>query len=60
MASTEGPFSPARGRYTLSLRYVERYAEGYAEQYPTPQQLAAWLEELSEDEKGADLVTLVA
>ena len=58
MASTEGPFSPARGRYTLSLRYVERYAEGYAEQYPTPEQLATWLEELSEDEKGADLVTL--
>ncbi len=58
VASTEGPFSPARGRYTLSLRYVERYAEGYAEQYPTPQQLAAWLEELSEDEKGTDLVTL--
>ncbi len=57
-ASTESPFSPTHGRYTLTLRYVERYAEGYAEQYPTPQQLAAWLEELSEDEKGADLVTL--
>lgn len=51
-ASTESPFSPTRGRYTLTLRFVERYAEGYAEQ------LATWLEELSEDEKGADLVTV--
>ena len=54
----ESPFGPSRGRYNLTLRYVERYAESYAEQYPTPEQLAAWLEELSEDEKGADLVTL--
>ena len=57
-ASTESPFGPTRGRYNLTLRYVERYAEGYAEQYLTPEQLAMWLEELSEDEKGADLVTL--
>ena len=54
----ESPYRPLRGRYHLTLRYVDLYAEGYADQYPTPKQLAAWLEELSTDELGADLVTV--
>ena len=36
-ADSDGPHSPSRGRYRLTLRYIDRYAEGYAEQYLTPE-----------------------
>ena len=79
----ESPFGPTRGRYLLTLNYVERYAWGYGgqnatleqehhseeehdhnptaeqgstleqEHFTTPEQLAAWLEEVD-----SDLVTL--
>lgn len=45
--NSESPFSPARGRYSLTLRYVDW------EDFPKLETLPAWLEEL-----GADLVTL--
>ena len=61
-ADTESPFGPTRGRYTLKLRYIERYAGPYSEpdseQFRKPEHLATWLEELAVDEVGADLVTV--
>ncbi len=54
---SESAFGPTRGRYSLALRYFERYAGPYsdrdAEEYRKPEYLAAWLQEV-----GADLVTL--
>ena len=56
-ADTESPFSPARGRYRLFLRYVEHYAGPYsdpnAEQFRDLEVLREWLGETE-----ADLVTL--
>ena len=45
--NSESPYSPARGRYSLTLRYVDW------EGFPDQEMLPAWLEEV-----GADLVTL--
>ena len=62
--TTESPFGPTRGRYSLKLpcntieRYAGPYSEPDTEQFRKPEHLATWLEELAVDEVGADLVTV--